>query len=213
MQTKLTHLPSSVSSRKALQSRGMSASLRRLAVRRSLRLLAAGTLIGLGAQSASASPVSVDALTFNTARTTTFRAMTSWTPRAAQASRSNWGLASMNALTSQALPPPPAATYTDSGTGAINMSTGFSSTIPAGGTTTNDTLVFNNATASTQTDDLTQPLNANVLTFSNAGALTLSPGTGSNLITLGGSGATLNLNAAGGLKLRFEFGARRQYDL
>ncbi len=88
-----------------------------------------------------------------------------------------------------------AASYTDSGSTA-NFSTAFSPTIPAGGTALTDTLVFNNSATSVQTDDLTaaQVLNANILTFSNTGALTLNQGANNKSITLGGTTATVNLN-------------------
>ncbi len=190
--------------RTAAQSRGMSASLRRLAARR-LSLLAVGALASLGAQAASASSLSVEALTFNTARTVTFHALTGWTPRKSQARHHGLSLTGINTLsigafTSQALPPPPAgATY------AYNNSTGsfsnnFTPLIPAGGTSFGDTLAFGGATY-TATDDLTssKPLNITTLTFSNSGAVILARGTGSssNLITMGGTTPTITLNNAG----------------
>ena len=85
-----------------------------------------------------------------------------------------------------------AATYTDAGSTSI-FSTAFNPAIPGGGTTTADILIFSNTTTSSQTDDLTQALLANILTFSNTAALTLNQGAGTT-ISLGGTTPVVNLN-------------------
>ena len=91
-----------------------------------------------------------------------------------------------------------AVTYTDAG-GTTLLSTAFNPAIPAGGTTFADTLLFTNATASTQTDDLAdapRPPNANVLTFTDVGALILNKGAGTT-INLGGTAPQINLLNSG----------------
>ena len=95
-----------------------------------------------------------------------------------------------------------------------NFSTAFTPTIPAGGTsyTGGDSLVFNGTTY-TATDNLlaAQPLNLNILTFGNSGAVTVARGTGSsqNLITLGATTGTvvnpvINLNNTGALSFALD---------
>ncbi len=91
-------------------------------------------------------------------------------------------------------------TYVDTGSSG-SMATGFTNggtAIPTNGTLLTDTLTFNNT--GTQSDDLTaaQVLNALVLNFGNASALTLNGTAGTNSTINLASGATISLNNAAG---------------
>ncbi len=156
----------------------------------------AGVALNAGAIAASASGASVDALTFNTARTATFRSLTGLTPRAAQAKHSGLGLRGVNGVFSQGLPAVPAVAYT--------LTSGNFSTISP--TITGDTSAANGdsltigGTTYTSQDNLAFNLNFNVLTFTNSSIVNVTRGTGT-LITLasttGGTTPVVNLNGTG----------------
>ena len=92
--------------------------------------------------------------------------------------------------------------YTGGGAGTAaapitgNFSNGFDSNVTT--STYSDTLKFAGTTY-TATDDLATQILANMLTFTNTGAVILARGTGSNSISLGGTTPTINLTNTGAL--------------
>ncbi len=138
----------------------------------------AGAALSAGSPPAAAG--TLDALTFNTARTATFRNLTAWTPRAAKSQSSlavPGGFASANGI------PVPGNTWTGLGaSGNWSDSNNWGGAQPGYGT-----LTFSGSTRTTNTDDNITSMNQ--LLWTGTSAWTLNQG-GSTVLSLFDNGGT-----------------------